>query len=249
MRRLCSTIVLAALFAGAAFAANPHDPQKRFTAADQAWARTLLLQRADLPGAGWTSKKSTGDNSTCKSFNPDESKLVETGEQQSREFSRGGGFVTSMAAIFKTTKDAENGWNLEAKTQILDCLAEALGQTSTGSATVKIAARGKLAFPHVAQRNRRLLRPSCIQRARDQVQRGSALHPARPGTRESRADVAVPGQAAHAVARRARSQPGCDAGPPPPLATSSAQSVLEQDADALAPVDSADCLREERCDG
>ncbi|TMK33501.1 MAG: hypothetical protein E6G64_03905 [Actinobacteria bacterium] len=152
MRRLCSTIVLAALFAGAAFAANPHDPQKRFTAADQAWARTLLLQRADLPGAGWTSKKSTGDNSTCKSFNPDESKLVETGEQQSREFSRGGGFVTSMAAIFKTTKDAETGWNLEAKTQILDCLAEALGQTSTGSATVKIAARGRLAFPHVAQR-------------------------------------------------------------------------------------------------
>ncbi|MFY9579973.1 MAG: hypothetical protein WAQ33_11655 [Gaiellaceae bacterium] len=150
--RLTTTFALAAVVTGAAFAANPHDPQKRFTAADQAWARTLLLQRADLPGAGWTSKKSTGDNSTCKSFNPDESRLVETGEQQSREFSRGGGFVTSMAAIFKTAKDAETGWNLEAKTQILDCLAEALRQTSTGSATVKIAARGKLAFPQLAQR-------------------------------------------------------------------------------------------------
>jgi len=150
--RLIATIALAGLVASVALAANPHDPQKRFTAADQAWARTLLLKRADLPSGGWKSSKSSGDESTCKSFNPDESKLVETAEQESPEFTRGGGFVTSMAAIFKTAKDAQTSWDLEANVKILDCLAEGLAQTSTGGATIKITSRGKLAFPHLAPR-------------------------------------------------------------------------------------------------
>jgi len=149
--RLAIALLLAVALAGTAAAANPHDPQKRFTAADQAWARTLLLKRADLAGTGWKSTTSSGNKSTCRSFNPDESKLVETGEQESPEFTRNGGFVTSMAAIFKTEKDAQTGWDLEAKVKILDCLAEGLDQTGTGG-TVKIAARGKLAFPHLAPR-------------------------------------------------------------------------------------------------
>jgi hypothetical protein len=148
------TLVLAAAgaLAGAALAANPHDPQKRFTSADQAWARTLLVKRGDLPGVGWKSERSTGDNSTCKSFNPDESKLVETGEQDALEFTRVGGFVTSTAAIFKTMKDAQTAWNLEVKPKILDCLAEGLNQVSTSSAAVRIVSRGTLAYPHLAQR-------------------------------------------------------------------------------------------------
>jgi hypothetical protein len=150
--RLIATIAFAGLVTGVALAANPHDPQKRFTAADQAYARSLVLKRADLPGTGWKGEKSTDDSSTCKSFNPDESKLVETGEQESLEFTRSGGFVTSMAAVFRTKKDAETSWNLEVKPQVLNCLAEGLAQTSTGGATVKIASRGKLAFPHLAPR-------------------------------------------------------------------------------------------------
>jgi hypothetical protein len=152
LRRLTLAIAVAVTVTGAALAANPHDPQKRFTAADQAWARTLLLKRADLSGAGWKSQKSTDNNSTCKSFNPDESKLVETGEQDSAEFTRVGGFVTSTAAIFRTAKDAQTGWNLEVRPQLLDCLAEALDQTSPGNATVRIVSRGRLAYPHLAPR-------------------------------------------------------------------------------------------------
>jgi hypothetical protein len=151
-RPLAIVVALGAVTTGVALAANPHDPQKRFTAADQAYARTLLLKRADLPGAGWKGQTSSSDSSTCNSFNPDESKLVETGEQESLEFTRGGGFVTSMAAIFRTAKDAQTSWNLEVKPQVLNCLAEGLAQTSTGGASVRIAARGRLAFPHVAPR-------------------------------------------------------------------------------------------------
>jgi hypothetical protein len=148
------TIVAAAtaVLAGAALAANPRDPQKHFTSADQAWARTLLVKRADLPGTGWKSQKSTNSDSRCNSFNPDESKLVETGEQSSPEFTRVGGFVSSAAAVFRTARDAQASWNLEVKPQLLDCLAESLRQTSTGNATIKIVSRGKLPYPHLTPR-------------------------------------------------------------------------------------------------
>ena len=152
LARFATVVVLTAVVAGAALAANPHDPQKRFTSADQARARTLLVRRSDLSGAGWKAQKSTGDNSTCKSFNPDESRLTETGEQDSPEFTRVGGFVTSTAAMFKTSKDAQTGWSLEVKPQLLDCLSEGLDQTSTSGATIRIVSKGKLAYPHLAPR-------------------------------------------------------------------------------------------------
>jgi hypothetical protein len=151
LARLAIVLALAATLAGVALAANPHDPQKRFTSADQALARALLVKRADLPGAGWKSQRSTGD-STCNSFNPDESKLVETGEQNSPEFTRVGGFVSSTAAVFKTSRDAQTGWNLEVKPKILDCLSEGLNQGTPSGATIRIVSKGKLAYPHLAQR-------------------------------------------------------------------------------------------------
>jgi len=152
LRRLALAIALSGAVTGVALAANPHDPQKRFTSADQAWARTLLVKRADLPGSGWKSQRSTSDDSTCKSFNPDESKLVETGDQDSPEFTRVGGFVSSTAAIFKTASQAQAGWDLEVKPQLLNCLAEGLNQTSPTGATVRIVSKGKLAYPHLAPR-------------------------------------------------------------------------------------------------
>src|SRR5262249_503642 len=117
VRVVVATIVASAL-AGAALAANPNDPQKHFTSADQALARRLLVKRADLPGVGWKSQRSTGDNSTCKAFNPDESKLIETGEQESPEFTRVGGFVSSTAGIFRTAGDAQTSSNLQLNPHI-----------------------------------------------------------------------------------------------------------------------------------
>jgi hypothetical protein len=152
LRRLALLLAATGVVAGAALAANPHDPQKRFTSADQRLARTLLVRRSDRPGAGWKAQRSTGDDSSCRSFNPDESRLVETGEQDAPEFTRVGGFVTSTAAVFRTSKDAQTGWNLETKPQLLDCLAEGLGQTTPSGATVRIVSRGKVAYPHLAPR-------------------------------------------------------------------------------------------------
>ena len=151
LARFATVVVLTAVVAGAALAANPHDPQKRFTSADQARARTLLVRRSDLSGAGWRWQVSP-DDATCRSFNPNESDLVETGERESPEFNRNGSFVASMAAVFRSSAHAQSAWDREMKMHLLDCLAEGLDQTSTSGATIRIVSKGKLAYPHLAPR-------------------------------------------------------------------------------------------------
>jgi hypothetical protein len=150
-RRLLIALLLGLVAVGAASARNPHDPQTRFSAADQAWARTLLVTGADLTGGGWRSHRSSPDG-TCRSFNPDESDLVETGERKSPEFDRNGSLVTSMAMVFKSSAQAQASWNREVKAQLLDCLAEGLNQASTGQVQVWITSRGPLAVPALAPR-------------------------------------------------------------------------------------------------
>jgi opacity protein-like surface antigen len=151
VKRLAVSLVGGLVLAGAAVAASPHDPQKRFTKADQAWARKLLVKRGDLAGAGWRSQVSSND-ATCQSFNPDESDLVETGERESPEFNRNGSFVASMAAVFRSSAHAQSAWNREIKLQVLDCLAEGIKDGSTDQVQVRIASRSRLAVPSVAPR-------------------------------------------------------------------------------------------------
>jgi len=153
MRRLVVAAFLALLLAGTAWARNPHDPQKRFTAADQAWARSLLVTARDLTGGGWKSHRSSSGDGTCNSFNPNESDLVETAERESPEFDRNGSFVGSIAAVFKTSTHAQAAWNREIKPQILDCLAEALSQGSSSQAQVWITSQGRLRVQHLAPRS------------------------------------------------------------------------------------------------
>lgn len=152
IRRLGIATVLSLGLASAALAANPHEPQKRLNAHDQAWARKIVLTRADLPGGGWLGQTSSDEKSTCRSFNPDESALTETGRGQSLEFSRNGSFVTSMAGIFLTPAQAQRSWNLEVEPGILDCFAEGLKEAQTGEAKITIVSRGRLAFPRFAPR-------------------------------------------------------------------------------------------------
>jgi len=151
VRRLVVPLVLGLVLAGAAFGANPHDPQKRFTKADQALARRLLVSRSDLTGAGWRWQVSP-DDATCRSFNPNESDLVETGERESPEFNRNGSFVASMAAVFRSSAHAQSAWDREMKMHLLDCLAEGIKDGSTGQMSVRITSRSRLAVPSLAPR-------------------------------------------------------------------------------------------------
>jgi hypothetical protein len=152
--RRCLLLLLVLLTAaGTAFAANnPHDPQKRFTAADQAWAKRISIGPADLPGGGWKATRTNDDSNTCKAFNPDESHLVETGERQSPDYTRGGGFVASGSTVYRSAGDAQTAWNLEVKPAMLACLDEGFKQAAASGMRVTILSRARLPFPQLAPR-------------------------------------------------------------------------------------------------
>ena len=153
MRRLLLPVVVLLTAVGtAAGGANPHDPQKRFTTADQAWAKRASIVRDDLPGGGWKATKASNDSATCRSFNPDESKLIETGERLSPDYSRAGGLVASASSVYRSASDAQASWKLETKPAILACFDEGFKQASASGMRVTILARGRLAFPQLAPR-------------------------------------------------------------------------------------------------
>src|ERR687896_2476666 len=93
-------VLLAALaLAATATAArkDPRDPQKRFNAQDQAWAKAIRIQRNDLGAGDWRVEPATDKNDDRKApagcKNPNLSDLVLTGEADNPDFSLNGSFV------------------------------------------------------------------------------------------------------------------------------------------------------------
>ena len=153
-RRLLAGLVAVCLGVPAlAFAADT-EPQKRFTAADQAKARSVLLTRTDF-ATGWKRTTSPEDNSDlrCPGFNPDESDLTLTGEADS-EFTNGtGAFVASMAGIYESVGDAQASWTRENKPAVARCLGHLLKEVFAADGGVAhVTQAGRLSFPRVAPR-------------------------------------------------------------------------------------------------
>jgi len=154
LRTLLLVILAAAVVAGAALAG---DPRQQHTAADMARARAIGFVRTDFP-AGWTSKPSApttnADSNTCKSFNPDESDLVETGKVDSPEFTAPDGVsqVASSVGVFKTVAQAQASWSRVVQPAMLQCFSELITKTSPKGSTIAELAKGSLAFPKVATR-------------------------------------------------------------------------------------------------
>jgi hypothetical protein len=153
-RKVTLTVLVAAVLAGAALAGYP---RQQHTAADMAKAKSIGFMRSDFP-AGWTAKPSspsTGAGSTaCKSFNPDESDLVETGKVDSPEFTGPDGYsqVFSTVGIFKTVPQAKTSWGRVVRPAMLDCFSELITKSSPSGSTLSALAKGKLAFQKVSPR-------------------------------------------------------------------------------------------------
>ncbi len=153
--RLGLLLAAACALAGTASAAgsDPREPQKRHNPADQAWARAIRIQRADLGAGDWRLEHSSGNDSKapqdCK--NPDLSDLVETGGSDDPDWSRGGGFVGTSVSVFVNPRQATAAWNRLAHQPTTRCLADALKQGMAGSGLrVRIASNGSLPLPKLA---------------------------------------------------------------------------------------------------
>ena len=136
-------------------AAATGDPQKAFTKADQARAKTASLTLADL-GAGWKSTPGNKDDSNprCSTYKPDQSDLVETGSYDSPNFVRtDGSFVATTTGVFKTAAMAKKGYARVAVPQLPGCFGELFAKSFTKPNSAKVLSTGALTFPRVGDRS------------------------------------------------------------------------------------------------
>jgi hypothetical protein len=151
-------IVLA--LAGVAAAASPMDPHKTINATDQAWADSIVLERADL-GKGWMVDPSSEGNSSdessaewCPAGTPDQSDLTMTGTGASPDFTRSdSSYASSLADVWRTGDEAQAGWDrtVAAMPAFLECLEELFREAPAGL-KVSVTSKGELPFAAVGSR-------------------------------------------------------------------------------------------------
>lgn len=155
VRRAIPIVVLLGVLVPAALAANGQ-PQRQYTRADQARARSVAIFASDL-GAGWKSQRSAGSDTgspRCSSYNPDQSDLVETGKYDSPDFTRPDGtFVSSTTGIFRTVAMAQRGYARVAVPAIAACFGELFRKGTGNPKAVKILGSGPVGFPRLGDRS------------------------------------------------------------------------------------------------
>jgi hypothetical protein len=156
--------LVALLLAGAALAAAT-DPVERHTKVDMAKARATMLRAADL-GPGWKSVP-VNEDADCRSFHPDESDLVETGEAN-RIFDAGGARVASSATVFRTEAQARASWRRTVKPAAMRCALEGLREGLPVGQTVRVVELRRFSFPRLTPRTAGL---RLIARVGDVLQR------------------------------------------------------------------------------
>jgi hypothetical protein len=149
---LLAVAAAAALAATGALAASG-EPREALTRADMAKARSIVLALRDLPGTGWKAERNTGsddDPFRCPGFEPDLADLVKTGEAESPNFSQPSGtFVSSMATLFRTTAQADRGFDRVVKPGLTRCLARILESESGGNVKLRVVSTTQVGHPRV----------------------------------------------------------------------------------------------------
>ncbi len=153
-RRLALVLFVVLAVPALALAADT-DPKERFTKADLAKARSIVLKKTDFV-AGWKKVASTDDDSdfTCPGFNPDGSDLTLSGEAEA-DFEHADGLpaIFSFAEIYASKRDALASWARTVKPALVRCIAHAFREGAGESGgKVTIAKQGTIAFPKVAPR-------------------------------------------------------------------------------------------------
>jgi len=140
LRRLAIVLFASILFVSAAAAGgSARDPQKRFKAADQAWAKAIRIQHADLGPGDWRLEQSRDSAATpagCKP--PSLSDLVLTGEGKNPNWSRNGSYVGSAAEVWTNEQQALSAWKRSTAVPLGRCLVAGLQQELHKARGVKL---------------------------------------------------------------------------------------------------------------
>jgi hypothetical protein len=107
--KLAAAVVVLALIVNATALASRGDPKERFTPADQARAKAMVLRVGDLNAAYAVHPAPVSSGGvSCSAL--DESDLTLTGRGSSPIFTTAGEFVRSTAAVYATRADADQSW-------------------------------------------------------------------------------------------------------------------------------------------
>jgi hypothetical protein len=138
-----TAVVVSCVSVTAALAANPYVPQLRYTAADQRLARSVVLEKADLPDLGGTWKGGfiapIVEGDPC--LGAKQSDLVVTGAAET-EFDSDQALINSNVWVLKTKKMVR----LDASRQP-SFAVEARCARALADETMRIRSVSKLAFP------------------------------------------------------------------------------------------------------
>jgi hypothetical protein len=112
MRAVFAALCVAAVAAGAAFAATGEKEQIHFTKADQAAAKRAVAVRTDLGSGNWTggySKPDLSQSASCADFHPKQADLVVTGAAES-DWTDQGLQLQTVAQVLKTRAMVAADW-------------------------------------------------------------------------------------------------------------------------------------------
>ena len=147
-KRFVLCLLLALVAVGVAAAARG-DPQERFTPADQARARAMLLRKADF-GPGWKASKPSDDEDDfyCKAL--DESDLVLTGEGESLDFEKKAVFAGSVSYVYETSRQSAESWRRSTSAAGLRCAERYFRYLAKSEGYPRLVSLRRIAFPRLA---------------------------------------------------------------------------------------------------
>lgn len=153
MRRLLACVlVLAFLVVSASALAAHQDPQKRFTKADNARARAMLVKRTDLPTGFRLQLSAAPDPHVGCSASVSESDLTITGDAEGPQLALGVVFVSSAARIYESVADASASWRRSTSAAGTKCATQLLRREFAKQGVGLVSLR-KIAFPRVSERS------------------------------------------------------------------------------------------------
>ncbi len=133
-----AAIVCAALVVVAAATSAAGDPIKRLKAADQAYAKSIVLRKAELPAGSWTAHRTSfsQSNPACVVKHYSLSALTATGET-GFTYSQGIQVIESDARVFLTAGQAARAFSILSSVGLGRCLGAATAaEISAASAGV-----------------------------------------------------------------------------------------------------------------
>jgi hypothetical protein len=149
--RLVGVLALVALVAAGAALAGRGDPKERFTPADQARAKAMLLRQSDFSPVYLAQAAPSGSSGFyCAAL--DESDLTLTGRGNSPVFVATGTFVRSTVSVYATRANADASWTRGTRPAGVSCLRAAL-RADLRSSAVQLLSFKPLSFPRRGTRS------------------------------------------------------------------------------------------------